>query len=379
MLGALALYLQYRKRMFDHPLEGAIGLLVIMSYKTVSEYFVQSKQYSFEILFAFVMIFQLVQIPRLLQGKTTGLLPIIVLIIIPIGTFCSYTYPILLLPYLIILLLRFRQNKRWWKVGLITLIVSITSILGAYILDIQYVLSNQSLQNYWRENIFNLADFQTGLHNIWKLLMSTGSGLVLEIIFGILSALAIISAFRKWKLRELLHYPLTNLWNNYFNLLFMVVIVLYLMGKLPLANHRLNAFLLPMLMWYIIRGLQLLIHSSQIRIRIYWVVFLSLTLSILLTYSREFDRQSDLFDNKIYNSIGNGIEMAYNNKVPLEIVNSPALRGHPELVVLTHHKFKKEFPLQIIVTEPDKHAYLNQLCDRVIVQDTTVRYIKCDE
>ncbi len=226
MTAAIYIYIRISSKIYIDPLNKWVTVLCILSFKTVSQYFIQTKHYSFEILFAVLIIYQLIYITRAVKNHKIEVNYVISTLLIPVGFFCSYTYPILIVPALVVLLIQIKIKSSYY-IGIIPLVLSLISLLTAYSLDYSHVLSDSEMQSYWHSKIFSRANWQTGLSNIWIFFSNVGAGLVFEYLLGSLIVVGIISSFLKMNIKIFRSFDESSIIPSYFNLLFVFIIILY--------------------------------------------------------------------------------------------------------------------------------------------------------
>lgn len=268
IVGTFAMYLAYRlmKRIFPEGRQNKyLFLLIIFSCFTATEYYVQVKQYTMDILTSLIAIWQVMEVYRLLRGGASRwkryLLFCISLMIVP---FFSYTYPIAIAPLFImapIQLIINRPNFNTRRIAMLVavLVCSTAGIIGFYFVDVQQVIADKGMHMFWNFTFMNDGfDIKKFTWMAYLLFAYAGSGYVFEIItatFGI--AGFVYGAYRIVTKPRALLQTRTGWLLAYAVVLILLTFGLYLAHKLPIEN-RLNVFIIPSLAILIISFLNYL-------------------------------------------------------------------------------------------------------------------------
>ncbi len=289
LVGTFAIIFCYRlmKKIFPAAYLNRFLLVMIMvSSYPFTEYFVQVKQYTMDILLSLVAIWQLLELLRIKEvfpGKGRYLLLCFSFFICP---FFSYTYPIAVAPVFLIVLIHsvdlFRRRNdaivkrkifRLW----LPLFLGVISIGVFYLIDVAQLMADKGMRQFWGPLMMN-DGFSWGLFfiNVYLFLSEAGSGLVYTVLFGVLGIISF--GYGIYQSRAIL---LRRTFSNgeaalvYSVLLIVVAIILFIADKLPLGNARLNAFTIPSVFILVICLLDQLknrVHTAK----------LSKTLSLIL-------------------------------------------------------------------------------------------------
>lgn len=359
---ALLLCISLGKKLFNkNILFLFLWVMLYASFRTSTEYFVQVKQYTMEMLLALVAIWQLLVLQK--QNREEDITPRNQLLFygsLLIAPFFSYTYPIAVAPLFIIAVIHFSKTKRISNI--IPLILSALSIVLFYILDVQQVMSDKGMQDYWQEYStkggYNIGHI---LHNLYRLFANLGSGALFEIIFASLGIAGLIAATIKIK-------HLLNSKNNfqpvvaYSALLIWLTIALYFTGKLPVGSHRLNAFATPALATLCLYSLHLLHQQSKLKkgVTVFaYILFLAVTANVYSSYIN--DLSGDKYKRKlgIYNHTKKGIIKAQDKHLPIFVNKNVAYPYHSEIeadwVIKTYPVYKVKDSIPVYPVSDSTH------------------------
>lgn len=310
-----------------------LPLLMLVSCGTFTEYFVETKQYSMEL---FLSVVALLQCHYLLQASVKFSIQYVLLCMsMLIAPFLSYTYPILLVSIIPVLLLRSIFNRdtdraastiviklfvRWFPVFLGTFSSTIF-----YIIDAQYAASDPAMREYWGHllNIdgFNLVDF---IWRIFGLLAQPGSGFVFWYIFGLVGVMAvlssIVSAVKNIKRRQITieQYGVSVL---------VVVIVLGLCRQLPIGEPRLTAFAVPALSVLVVASLHKQLEQKRYAMPVAGLaslMLLGLCGNIFTTIAASCTGDKYAKRMTIYRETQKAVESAEQNKIPVLVTSGIA-------------------------------------------------------
>ncbi len=234
-------------------------IVMLVSSGTFTEYFVETKQYTMDLLMSTVTIWQLIWLIKL--GKKQEIKQDLgyfsvctTMLIVP---FFSYTYVIAILPvYAIIVISNVVSRKtntlatnglrntlfQWLPLFLVTF-----SSTVFYLVDIAQLSTDNEMKNYWghlmMKNGFSFKEFT---EHIFHLFAQAGAGLLYWILYGTLCTIAFIYSIRKCF--YFLRNGKINLQEGvllYSVILIFIIMLLNAMGILPMGEPRLNAFAIP--------------------------------------------------------------------------------------------------------------------------------------
>ena len=262
IVGSLTMLMAWRvmRRIFPKGnFNRYLFVIILISSCTFTEYFVQIKQYTMDLLLSLLALWQfikLIELPR--NAKTNWFSYIILCISFAIVPYFSYIYPIAISPVFIIIfiqsLLRFNDKAltayQAFKYGLsqgLPLLLCFLSILWFYKIDVAQLMADKGMHNYWghlmMQDGFSLGSF---LNNFFNFFGEEGAGLVYWLLFGILGMGSFV--FGLYRCIRYLHkneIGFNELIRFYCVLLIIVVTILFLAGKFPMGEPRLNSFTIP--------------------------------------------------------------------------------------------------------------------------------------
>ncbi len=373
------------KRLFNQQVRYRfLWILIYASFSTSVHYFVQVKQYTMDMLMALVAIWQLaetLEATNLSRARYTLLC--ILSLVVP---YFSYTYPICYAPVVLIFLLSAPNKKTLLSRGF-PILLTLASIAIFYVKDVSQVMSDQGMQNYWKEYLlgdgFRITIF---LEKIYKLFANLGSGALFEIIFGILGICGLLlgsyQLFKKDTERSLFRYVV-----QYSALLVWLMIGLFLIHKLPLGTHRLNAFAVPacgILIAYLLISLGKVKRLTKAVPVFSAILCVAMSIGIFTSCIDQVWGKEALIKRRVYENAKQGLLLAESKKLPIAVTpgigypfeEAPrdwALKTHPAYDVragLTVYPVKdkeelkklfKDNPLlkEVVYIEREAHSTIN--------------------
>lgn len=262
IVGSLTMLMAWRvmRRVFPKGnFNRYLFVIILISSCTFTEYFVQIKQYTMDLLLSLLALWQfikLIELPR--NAKTNWFSYIILCISFAIVPYFSYIYPIAISPVFIIIfiqsLLRFNDKAltayQAFKYGLsqgLPLLLCFLSILWFYKIDVAQLMADKGMHNYWghlmMQDGFSLGSF---LNNFFNFFGEEGAGLVYWLLFGILGMSSFIfGIYKSFVYVRSSIIGFSEQIRLYSVLLLIVVTILFLAGKFPMGEPRLNSFTVP--------------------------------------------------------------------------------------------------------------------------------------
>lgn len=338
-------------------------VLILISSETFTDYLVQIKQYEMEIFMGLLALWQLLELLKLKNSEPTGMFRYFILNISFLAApFFAYTYPVAAAPLFFIAFLETfktlknktdsckRELLRLW----FPLLVLLLSIAGFYFLDVSQLMADKSMSRYWQyrmmggqNNIFSVVQ------KIWAFFAEVGSGLVYEIIFGVLGLAAFFSQnIKVFKPVRAGTGTKTELIRIYAVSLIWLIIILSLAGKLPVGEPKFNAFSVPAVSLLIIFMLEDIYRKVQWRkfcSGIAVVLFLGLTGNIISTIINTFTAPEYSRRIRIYHQTQKAVRLAQKEKLPIFITPAVAwpdeiTRENPFLVTIPADVVLKDWP-----------------------------------
>lgn len=307
-------------------------ILVLMSSQTFTDYIVQVKHYEMDIFLSLLSLWQLLILLRISRAEVVGKYSYLFLCFsLLIAPFFSYIYPITIAPVFPIILLstivslrkNLTSNKVRWLFRLyFPLFIVFVSILIFYFIDVKQLMADNAMyMSYW-EMMGNKELKNPFLFNVWELFALVGSGLVFEIIFGILGIFSFSYAVYSLAKRKKWTYVIEDYLKLYAILLIIITLGFIFFDKLIGGVARLTAFTVPsiaMLIVTFLTDLKANYHKTKLANTLATILFLGLFGNILSTCINCFTYPE--YKNRIetYWRIGDAIKEARVQKVPLLI------------------------------------------------------------
>jgi hypothetical protein len=360
LTGILSIALCYRlmKKLFPaSDIYRYLFLLILVSSNAFLQYFIQVKQYTMDIFLSLVAIWQLLQLFSINTTATPSIGSYLFLCIsFLLAPFFSYTYPIVIAPVFLIaayrswniIQIKNSSTIRYLFFTWLPLFICGLSITIFYFTEVKDVMADKGMHSYWSgimmQDGFNARVFVTG---IYRLFAQVGSGLVFETIFGIIGLLAITFTIRAHNKR--FNWDLINIMRLYSLTIILIVIVLFIWGKLPLGEARLNAFTVPAIAFLIvdyIKSLKRFFYTHK------WASLLAALLysgscgHIFISVTSGFLNKDYTEKLNIYVNTENAIILAESKKIPILI--TPRI-AYPDSKVL---KFRNDPELSINLCYP---------------------------
>ncbi|MCW3121933.1 MAG: hypothetical protein JWQ38_1425 [Flavipsychrobacter sp.] len=259
IVGTTLLLFSYRlmNKIYSHDnYTRFLFVMILVSASTFTDYYVQIKQYTMDLLLPMVAIWQLIELLRLknvtvLHKSRYALL----CSSFAIAPFFSYTYPITIAPVFLLQLLSSIQILRRDNADkinmlirqLFPLLLCTVSICIFYVIDVAQLMKDKGMQQFWGHlmmtNGFSWHTFFYGLYNLFA---EIGSGTIYWYLFGILGILSFIyGIYFCIKHIRSSDNSMHTIMVLYSVILLLLMIVLFLAGKYPLGEPRLNACSIP--------------------------------------------------------------------------------------------------------------------------------------
>jgi hypothetical protein len=306
-------------------------VMVLVSSYTFTEYFVQAKQYTMEMLLSLVALWQLIGLVRLKSqpGIHFGKYVLLCLGFV-IAPFFSYTYPIVVAPVYIVVLLEsilFLKEDNIMGKGKVLflqwlpLLLCLLSIFVFYKIDIAQVMKDEGMQDFWSEYIMKDGfDAKLFVAKFFHLFAEVGSGALFEILFGVVGLGAflygsyrVVPALSRQKSTD-------EIVRLYCVLVIVVTVGLFMAGKLPLGEPRLNSFTVPAISILIIYLLDNLASSPRGKIAagaIAIVLYAGVTGNIYTSCINTYTDPKYARKMRIYKATETAIKIAQEKQIPV--------------------------------------------------------------
>lgn len=351
-----------------------LWVMIYVAFNTSIHYYVQTKQYTMEMLMGLVAIWQLKSMLQVTTFRLPAYHLAALYLSMAAATFFSYTYPVIIAPVYIVFLYRLLLAKDNAAVKgrghiVLLLLVNMTSIGIFYLVDVQQVLADQGMQQYWETSLmkdgFNAGTF---FRNIYQLFAHIGSGGLFEAVFAICGITGLVLTL--YRIRENIGGShITGIIAGYAAISVTCIIIMFAAGKLPLGVHRLNAFATPalgILVVYLFTCLQ----QYKNGIPAAWVSFVLLLALVGNVFTSYISDKTDPVNRQkyiVYRAVSKGLEEAQEINVPiLADRNITYPNDFKEIsgdwVIKTYPAYSKKQALPVYPIEPgaDIQAALQQ-------------------
>ncbi len=311
-------------------------VVMLVSSSTFTEYFVETKQYTMDLLMCTITIWQLIWLINLSNKKqiapdTSYILLCASMLIVP---FFSYTYVIAILPVYAVLAINNLLNRKTRNVNQnyllnillqwLPLFLATFSSTVFYVTDIAQLATDDEMKNYWghlmMKNGFSLVDFS---EHVFHLLAQAGAGLLFWTLFGISCTFSFIYSIHKcYHHLKTGQLTLSESVLLYSVLLVILMMGLNIMGKLPLGEPRLNAFAIPAISVMLVMTLSNLAENRKLNkaVKITFVLLFAgpvgnvySTIAACFTDSKYTQRM------QIYKATEKALSSINQNKIPILI------------------------------------------------------------
>jgi hypothetical protein len=331
----------------DNLLKRNLFIVFFLSFQITIFYFTQLKQYSIEMSVALFGIWFFDFLCRDTNQKrifSRGYIAFLFYLIA--APFFSYTFLFVTAPIIVILFFTLinKKSTKDTKLKVLTpLLIVFISIGLNFFTDLRFVLNSKNQYTAFSENIFSwqsLSSISRGILNLYRLpgylFLYTPSefnkaiGVFFFLVKLLIIALTIFGGYHlcknsfKKQLLKINHlltlFTLRSGINVsiYLFLSFSTMIFFYLAGKLPIGQARLNYFSILFLIYFLLEGSEIFVQKIPF--------FNSLILSVLFFasiyqasrgYIREFQNKNLLFDQKMFETIGDVITVAELKRLPI--------------------------------------------------------------
>ncbi len=339
IVGSLTMLMAWRvrKRIFpDGHFNRFLFVIILISSCTFTDYFVQIKQYTMDLLLSLVALWQFIELIELPKAAKINWFGYIILCIsFAIVPYFSYIYPIAISPVFIVIfiqaMLRFKNksfsSSQAFISGLIQgfpLIISLLSILWFYKIDVAQLMADKGMHQFWghlmMKDGFSLGSF---LNNFFNFFAEEGAGLIFWLIFGILGMSSFIFGIYysvKYVVKNINGFH--ELIRLYCVLLIVVVTILFLAGKFPMGEPRLNSFTVPSMAILMILLLDTLSEVGKLRkvsIAISVILYVGVIGNIYTTFISSITGPEYCKKLNIYRATEKAISEAQGKHLPIYI------------------------------------------------------------
>ena len=307
-------------------------ILILISSQTFTDYLVQVKQYEMEIFLCLLALWQLMTLLEIgeegaIANKYKYLLLCFSFLTAP---FFSYTYPIAvapIFPVIIIWSVRALKNKqlninrtRYLLSLYLPLAIVCASIVVFYFVDVKQLMADDRMYLSYRRMLGHEKNEHHFIENFWKLFALLGSGLMFEIVFGIMGITAFFYGIYRVGKTAKNNYSTQDYFRLYAILLLLLTLALIVTGKLMGSVARLTAFTVPsvaiLIVWFLddLKNRFCYINTANV---VAAVLFLGLFGNILSTCINTFTYPEYSNRIKTYWNTSLALKQARLNKIPI--------------------------------------------------------------
>jgi hypothetical protein len=375
---SMALAFRLHRRIF--PLREKttyLFLLILFSSQTFTDYLVQVKQYELEIFLCLVVLWQLLTLLDVCDNARpprTGTM-ILLCLSFAVAPFFSYTYPIAVAPLFPILLFRARSSfaashlsgpdkRQLWLSILLPLAIAIAAIVVFYIIDVRQLMADSRMYQSYRRMLGSDKEARNFAEDLWQLFSLVGSGLIFEVIFGVVGITSFVYGLYTLAGKKWTAYTLADHLKAYAIILLMLVLALFISGRLLGGVARLTAFSVPSI------ALLIVLFFDDVRNRyrytrlaniITTILFLGLFGNIISTFIATFTFPKYANRIRTYWRMSDALKMARTEKLPF--IYTDGVRGDvvKDTTTAAGH-------IMANTITPEQIAGVDVLCDEVIVK-----------
>lgn len=402
------IFFTIRKIVFpNNNKQGYLFVLFFLSFQTTIFYFTQLKQYTMEMFFSLLSLYLFYYFSKNYERiKVKSVVYFSILIAIFSGSFFSYTFPIVIAPFMFFLSITAIHNfisKQFQFKPILPIIIFLISLICNYFTDLQFVLNSKEQYGNFDEYIMNynsIGSIISSLYNIIRIfaynftytpqnyniifalfLHLTKIIIILLTIIGFL--IIIKEQFEKIRTNKINYWKSYSFRENpnisvYLLILFFVTIFLYFLRMLPAGQPRINYFSYLFTTYFLIVGLFWIITKSKyFKHFMITIVLFATMFQITRNYCRELENKNLIFDQKIYENVGSAIIKAQTDNIPIVVMDnefypSTIMKKSETLLIKAHHLNKPNKEINFFVLDSLNLSTLNDSIK-------TVKYIKLNK
>jgi hypothetical protein len=315
-----------------------------------------------EILYATLCLQVILNIKNLFNEKEKKIkILILTSIILVLGPFLSYTYPIVIFPVFASLILfifrNYKSSSKNLSIATFICFIIILPLFISFLIDIRHVIEDNSMQLYWKKRLFDVNNLNNIVVNFLDFLMLMGSGYLFKIVFAMILLVSIVSILFSTTLNKLEFFRNEKFLVEIYSIqVVFTALILYFLGKLPLGESRLNCFIVVAFSVLIVHGANLIQERYQMipkNLVFGVIIFASVGNISISLIGKISQKDKETFDLQIYENVGRAIKQSDKIKLPLIVLPGIA-SAHFEKeyddaswILKTHPKFKKENKIKV--------------------------------
>jgi hypothetical protein len=292
-------------------------ILILVSSQAFTDYLVQVKHYEMDIFLCLVALWQLLVLLKIsrtgVADKSEYILLYLTFLLLP---YFSYIYPITVAPIFVVILIRAitqqehgNQRRFLWTIYMPLLIVA-TGIAIFYFIDVKNLMADKRMYVSYLQ-VYYKGEKPNFLLDFWNLFALVGSGFIFEIIFGVLGIASFFYGIYRLVKTKVETFTNQDYLRLYAVLLLLLVLFLFLTGKLIGGVARLTVYSVPSISILIISLLE------DIKAKYNYVKLANTIAGILFL---------GLFGNIISSCINNFTYFEYSNRIRTYRNTEQALR-----------------------------------------------------
>jgi hypothetical protein len=337
VLGVLTIVIVNRlaTKLYPASINRYLLVLMLLSCGTFTEYYVQIKQYTMDLFLCVAAIWQMILLLETGRDKSKSIISyVLVCLSFLVAPFFSYTYPLVVAPVYLVLLVwqivYWRTEaptpqkirvilKQWFPLFLCTF-----SITLFYVLDVAQLSSDGEMKRYWQHLMMQQGfEISVFCRNVFHMFAQAGSGFLFWWLFGLSCTIAFVfGVYTILKNRSVVTADLQGSVLFYSFLLLLTVMVMHLAGKLPLGEPRLNAFVIPaisVLLIHFLGAMQQRVGEGKVAVVVCYILLAGLSGNIFSTIAASFTDDKYARRMEIYRSTERAVAIANDKKLPILI------------------------------------------------------------
>lgn len=343
VVGTLGIALAYsiKDRLFAGKAAGYLFVLLIAANPMFIDYYVQIKHYEMEFLMSIVAVWQLTEVLDLKDVSPPRPAKYVLLCTsLFAAPFLSYTYPIAVAPVgLIMGVLCVREYALTGKVlkwMVPPMLAAVAGISLFYVVDASRVLHDKDMYGFWVGYLMHSSNsWLTIISRIWQFFAKMGAGLVFEVVFGITALYALVHAIAGMA-KPLLKMKAGRqmLIKCYAVSVPVLIIALFLVGKIPLGQAKFTAFAAPafgILIPSLLEAERRQAYAEKLRKYLFPILFAALAGNIITAFPQLLIDERKKKQLAIYAATEAAIKLAKQKHLPLLV--TPGI-GYPDDITI---------------------------------------------
>lgn len=365
-------------------------ILFFLSFHTTLFYFSQLKAYTMDIFFTFMSIWYFSYLSRNYKNiRIKSFDYIAMLFFIFLGSFFSYTFPIVIAPLLFILLVTFLSEFFYGKLSLkpiLPILIFMVALVLNYFTDLQFVLSNKGQYQNFDMYVMHYESFGSMIKSLSNIVWLFTSMFFFDKFYNtyflwllyFVKIIVLISALIGFSVIFYKNFiQIKNQKIKYFNSisfleapkieiylvsLFFATLFLYFLKMLPVGTHRINYFCFTFSTYFLITGIFFIINKfNRIKYFLLPIILFASAFPAIQSNINEIKGTNLNFDQKIYDNVGKAVNAAHANHLPIVVFNneflpSSIMESQETLMIKSHHNYKPKDSIPVFVVNKNELA-----------------------